>query len=641
MRFPGALTPRSFYIKWIAPLSERNIMSMKVFDTSIRPAAGSHLEQALALASRLDNLEATDGSPAEPQTGISRATRTAPRGNVLAGAGHHDASAAALETIAQTVSRTLGPHGSNTLIRDSAGGHLATKDGYTVLQRLTFVQETATMVLDHVRAVSRTIVRKVGDGSTTAVVMANALYSRLSSSRVLDHFPPGSIQAAVSVVAEDVAEGIRRVARPLAEADILTVATVAANNNPQHGALVAQAYAMHGRDTNVFVMEGSDEETVVRAEPGYRVLRGMVDDCFANRVGLDGATATSCLLQDAVVMIVGEVVSQTVFNLVVAPAMNESIQAGHAFVLVAKDYDSAVRRTVSEFVRRSPGIRLLMLDHATATRRGTARLGDLAAVLGATVLIGAADRSQPASLPDLLRACGYADAVRATGSETVFVVAQRHPAADERLVELEAQLARVDENNVAENMADELDELRARRRAILGSEVTILAGGSTHLERQALVHLLDDAALAVKSAMRSGVVEGLALTSLREMRAGNIGGAETARRVKERTRLPEHEALRLTQTVVGAFAQAYREVARVVLENSRIENPDSVIDTCLDRHVTFNAVTLDFSPLEESTVINPADTDAEIARGAASIVSLFVASNQTVLTHPLVGGDQD
>ena len=592
----------------------------------IRPAAGSHLERAYALAARL-------GDP------VQKVIRE-PRGNVLSGEAHHDAIASALEAIARTVARTLGPHGSNTLIRDEAGGHLATKDGYTVLQRLTFVQETATMVLDHVRGVSRAMVRKVGDGSTTAVVMADALYSSLRASRVLDRFPPGAVQAAVAVVAEDVAGAVRAAARPLAEGDVLKVATIAANNNPQHGALVERAYAAHGSAASVFVMEGEDE-TVVRSEPGYRVLRGMVDDCFANRVGLDGATATTCLLQDAVVMVVGEVVSQAVFNSVVAPAMNESIQAGHAFVLVGRDYDSGVIRTVSEFVRRSPGVRLLMLDHATATRRGAARLGDLAAVLGATVLESRGG-PMPSSVPDLLSACGYAEAVRATGSETVFVVGDgRGPEAAGRLLELEAQIARVDENNVAEDMGAELDELRARRRAILGSEVTILAGGPTHLERLALVHLLDDAALAVKSAMRSGVVEGLALTGLRALRSGAVGGDETVLRVWERARLPAGGARVLTDVVVGAFGQAYRTVARTVLENSHVEDPDGVLDKCLDEGLTFNAVTRDYAPVAESSVINPADTDAEIARGAASIVSLFVASNQTVLTRPLVGGDQD
>ena len=591
----------------------------------IRPAAGSHLERAYALAARL-------GDP------VQKVIRE-PRGNVLSGEAHHDAIASALEAIARTVARTLGPHGSNTLIRDEAGGHLATKDGYTVLQRLTFVQETATMVLDHVRGVSRAMVRKVGDGSTTAVVMAEALYSSLRSSCVLDRFPPGAVQAAVTVVAEGLAASVRAAARPLAEGDILTVATIAANNNPQHGALVARAYAAHGSATSVFVMEG-EEETVVRSEPGYRVLRGMVDDCFANRVGLDGATATTCLLQDAVVMVVGEIVTQSVFNAVVAPAMNESIQAGHAFVLVGRDYDSGVIRTVSEFVRRSPGVRLLMLDHATATRRGAARLGDLAAVLGATVLDGRGG-PMPASVPDLLTACGYAEAVRATGSETVFVVGERGPDAAGRLVELEAQIARVDENNVAEDMAAELDELRARRRAILGSEVTILAGGSTHLERQALVHLLDDAALAVKSAMRSGVVEGLVLTGLRALHADSVGGAETVRRVREGTYLSEVEARELTGEVASAFYRAYMAVARAVLENSHVEHPDDVLARCLGDGLTYNAVTRDYAPVAESTVINPADTDAEIVRGAASIVSLFVASNQTVLTRPLVGGDQD
>ena len=599
---------------------------MNQHQTLIRPAAGSHLEAAARLAAEPKSSGANVRGPARP-----------PRGNALAEEAHHEAIGAALAEVARIVGRTLGPHGANTLIRDEAGTHLATKDGYTVLGRLTFVQETATMVLDHVRAVSRAMVRNVGDGSTSAVVMADALYAALREG-ALDRFPPGAVQAAIAAAAEEVAAAVRAAARPVGTGDVELVATVSANNDPEVGALVAGAYAEHGLDTNVFVTTGG-ERTEVRAEPGYRVLRGMVHDCFANEVGLDGATATTCRLQDAAVMVVGEIVTQQLFNAAVAPAMNACIQQGRAFVLVGRDYETDVVRIVADFVRKSPGVKLLMLDHAVATRRGGARLGDLAAVLGASVL-GGQNGQLPADPAALLAACGRAEGVRATGSETVFVLAERGPGAAARAAELDAQIARVDEGNHAEEMADELAELRARRRALLGSEVTIAAGGATALERQALMHLLDDAALAVKSALRGGVVEGLGMTGLRALYRGDLD-ARVLARVSQRTRLGDAAARALCSAVLEGFCAAYRAAALRVLANSRVEGAGGVLNRCVEQAECFNVVTREFAPLAGATVINPADTDVEVVRGAASIVSLFVASNQTVLTRPLAGGGQD
>ena len=171
----------------------------------IRPAVGSHLEQAVAAATTRPHM--TLGT--DRVLTVAASPREMPRSNVLADVAHHDALGDALAAVAKIVGRTLGPHGSNTLIRDEGGAHFATKDGYTVLQRLTFVQETATMVLDHVRSVSRAMVRKVGDGSTSAVIMADSLYHSLTNVELLKKHPPGAVQAALNAVAEVLTDRIR------------------------------------------------------------------------------------------------------------------------------------------------------------------------------------------------------------------------------------------------------------------------------------------------------------------------------------------------------------------------------------------------------------------------------------------------
>ena len=603
---------------------------MQQHDTPmIRPAAGSHIEQAATLASTF-GLKDAKSVPSMPKV---VPLREGPRSNVIADDLHRAALAEALSSVARIVGRTLGPHGSNALVADETGAHFATKDGYTVLQRLTFVQETANMVLDNVRSVSRAMVRKVGDGSTSAVIMADSLYQSLSGD-ALDQFPPGAIQNTLNVLADILAARIRASARPVdGENDIITVATIAANNDPWAGALVAEAYKMGGENANVFVALGG-EKMDVRKEPGYRVLRGMAHECFANEVGIDGVKKTVCRLKDARVMIYDGVVDQRAFNVQIAPRMNQLIEQGVPFVLVAREYTSDVMQIVVDFKRRAEAVQILLTDHASSTRRGAARLGDLAAMLCADVV----DLDTAASAEVAL---GVATEVRSTGSETVFIAAKANPGAETRAVAILAQIERVDSGNHAEQMSDELDELRARVRALRGSEVTIFVGGATEQEKKTLQYLLDDSALAVAAARRSGIVEGLGLTAQRIL--VDVDGSlqrELTEGMTARIGLPEEKIRALANTVLLAVADAYAMATKRVLANARLD-ADDIWAVCIEQGKSFNALTGKYAEPSETLVVNPADTDIEVLRGATSIVGLFITSDQTLLTRPAAGGGLD
>lgn len=413
---------------------------------------------------------------------------------------------------------------------------------------------------------------------------------------------------------------------------IAIVATVAANNDPWAGSIVADAYRIGGSDANVFVAIGG-EKTDIRKEPGYRVMRGMSHECFANEVGIDGSARTTCRLRDAAVMVFDGVVDQTAFNQRIAKLMNECLERGQPFVLVAREYTMDILQVVVEFKRRSPGAMILLLDHASATRRGAARMGDLAAALGCQVF--------NAESPEGTLALGSAVEVRSTASETVFVMDSVTHAAAVRADELRAQIERVDAGNHAEAMSEELDELRARIRALLGSEVTIFVGGATEQEKRTLQYLLDDAALAVAAAKRSGVVEGLGLTVQRVLANDNDAVHDAVRaKLAERVRLSELDVAELADAVLDAVGLAYMSSTCRVLTNSRLEAAD-ILHRCLRENKTFNAVTREYTPVDKAQVINPADTDIEVLRGAMSIVGLFISSDQTLLTRPTAGGGLD
>ena len=592
---------------------------------AIRPSAGSHLEQAAQLAVNHNTFDFNKPTARE---------RVYPRSNVIAEEAHVEAMSVALTSIARIVARTLGPHGSNALVLDENGSHFATKDGYTVLTRMTFVQDTTNMVLDHVRSVSRAMVRKVGDGSTSAVIMADRLFKSILDSGLTSTFPPGVVQSALNIFADVIAEYIAKSARPVVGIeDLRKIATISANNNPWAGNIIAEAYTVGGVSANVTVVTGG-ETTEVSTVPGYRVLRGMAHECFATITGTDGVNKTTTRMSNAAVMILDSLIDQTVFSKTVAPVMNECIKQGTPFVLVAREYTGDVIQIVANFIRSSPGVQILLVDHAAATRRGAARLGDLAAVLGCEV---AHRDDEPSSI-----VLGKASAIYATMSETLFTPEGVSTRAEDRAVEVQAQYDRVDTSNHDESMRAELDELLIRIRALRGSEVTIHAGGATEQEKKTMMYLLDDAVLAVAAAKRSGIVDGLNLTPQRIINEHlNDIYTEVNTRLTERSGMTDSDNSALIAQCGTAITMAYEAATLCVLDNARVQSPTDIITKCIVDNVSYNALQRSFSPVAEATVVNPAATDIEVLRGAMSIVALLLTSNQTLLTRPAVSGGLD
>jgi len=599
----------------------------------IRPS-GSLAAQAVSLAMAHD-------AAMKAQTTAPHPSKLAPRSNAVAGTTHRQALRDALSTVAEVVGRTLGPHGAQTLVAGTKGDHFATKDGYTVLRYMQFVQETAMTVLDHVRSISRSVVRRVGDGSTSAVVMADALYSSFDDEGVYDRFPPGAVQAAMSACADVLVNRIQQHARRIepGSSELEAVATIAANNDPTLGRTVASIFKQHGAGANVTVAEADSGPTRFVPEPGYRVLRGMAHESFANESVTDEASPSVCRLRNAAVMVIGERVTMPTFVSVIAPAMNEVIGRGIPFVAVAREWEDAVIETVARYAAANPAPGVLLVDHSMASRRSRARLGDLAALVGASVLDPSSVNVSEAS--KLATQCGTALDVRSTKSETVFVVASRPPEAIRRANELMEQIARVEPGDHGSELADELDELELRRKALIGTEVHLLAGGDTPQERRALRYRLEDAALAASAALRSGVVEGMGMTALREL-AGDVQAIRTAvlEELLERSRLPEEEASALATWVVSATTAAYREAASRVLRNAR-RDPEAVLVRCLGEGVAYDALRGSYHTVGAFRVLCPVDTDVEVLRGAMSIVALLATSDQTLLTRPAAGAGLD
>ena len=94
-----------------------------------------------------------------------------------------------LEIISDTLSKSLGYYGSNTILEDKAFGHVITKDGYTILNKIKFNNTTSTTILEIIKNISRDLVREVGDGSTSSIVIADNLFKAINESEIIKKYP--------------------------------------------------------------------------------------------------------------------------------------------------------------------------------------------------------------------------------------------------------------------------------------------------------------------------------------------------------------------------------------------------------------------------------------------------------------------
>lgn len=579
-----------------------------------------------------------------------------PRSNVIASEAYRAEIGAALASIARILARTLGPHGDNTFIYSPHGEHHPTKDGYTVLRSLSFVQELPCLVLDIVRGVSRRIVTRVGDGSTSAVIAADRLHRELDRARLTSEYPPRAVAAAINAVAQALAEGVAGRARPVVSEETVDekllsrVASISANNDPETGAIVASIYTTP--NTRVTVEDGGPHcpRTQISKRQGFRVVRGYAHSGFCERDSVDGGVGKARLEKVAVLVSAGRV-DQQFFRRTVVPAMNASFNSGLGFALIAPSFDSGVLEQAVTFKQENSHLGILFIDHPVSNARHNARLGDLAAMLGARLVTEetAPTAERPGSLTPEEKvafdtALGWAESITSSSSETLFICRPPSEEVERTRRGIRERIASLSDRDQSEAMSETIAELRARDRALSGAEFVLRAGGETHQERMAVKDLLDDATLACEAAIESGITEGMGMPILRQL-AGPTRRADlasvTADAISRRTAMNQERAGKLAERVIAAFEQAYRSVFMQVLENGRYHLPEAVLSECLDNGKAFDAAASEFYDPDELRVSCPAKTDREIVLGASSIVAELIASSQTVMPRPILAANQD
>ncbi|MFG0275732.1 MAG: chaperonin GroEL, partial [Phycisphaerales bacterium] len=280
-----------------------------------------------------------------------------------------------VERLAKAVKATMGPTGRNVVLQKSFGGPTVTKDGVTVAKEVSLPETFENMGAKMVQEVAKKTNDVAGDGTTSATVLAEAIFTE-GIRFVAAGANPVHVQRGVNKAAEAAAEAITGMAKKCSgKADYKKVATVAANHDAEIGEIIAEAINRVGADGVVEVEEGKTAETVLDYVDGMAFDKGYLSPYF-----MTDPKTTECVLEDALVLIHEKKISNLNDFL---PLLNKVAGSGKALLIIAEEVENEALAAL--VVNRLRGVLKVAAVKAPGFGdRRKAMLGDIAAVTGGT-----------------------------------------------------------------------------------------------------------------------------------------------------------------------------------------------------------------------------------------------------------------
>lgn len=556
---------------------------------------------------------------------------------------------ATMQIISKILCGTLGPYGSTTIIQDRERHHLPTKDGYDLMNKVVCDDEVARTILDILRNISGSQVTAVGDGSTSAVVVAAELYNTITDKKYKKFFQAVAPKDIVDILnkLEAILEAkIKMSARPLSPSmiELDRVAAIATNNDKATGQMVADIYRKVGRYGFVTTdIIDSGEKDKVEYREGISWRRGYADDCFVY-----GKATKKVDHENPYIFLTTKYFMQSDLQLL-ADIIGKAASDRRELLIVCNGIDEDVRTFVKknrtkhlDVTKNTPELVFTVVDIDNVTNTGKATLKDLAILTGCEIYDPELNRvhNEPYLLANMEMFIGRASRAIITDKETQVICNMelltpeqvRHK--DEYIADLESKIDKL-ANNQERTMDEESEFYQYKREynILLGNSAIFHVGGKTLIERQSRERLIEDAIMACKSAIANGTIYGGNLVIPKIIHDQKLEIAvELATDfpyilVKDKTTF----FTKFLNMIENSFLQSYHHVLDNAYFNER--EVDNVIKRCIEQGEFYNLKTHNFEPFEETEVINSIDTDIQIMKTCISIIGILGTSNQFITVN--------
>ncbi len=525
--------------------------------------------------------------------------------------------------LARAVKSTLGPRGRTAVLQKSWGSPTVTKDGVTVAEEIQLGDKYENLAVQMVKQAASKTSDAAGDGTTTATVLAEALFleglkNTMAGANPLD-LVRGMQQAVESVVAE-----IGKISKPIeGKADVARVATIAANNDAEIGKIISSAFEKVGKDGVITVEEGKTSETDVEVVEGMQFDRGYLSPHFVTN-----AESMEVDLRGAYILIYEDKISSAK-DLI--PLMEKASQAGVPLVIMAESVEGDALATL--VVNKLRGVLQCAAVKAPGYGdRRKAMLGDLAALTGGkAVYKDLGIKLESVSLEDL----GRAKRVLIDKDNTTIV----EGAGDSS--EINGRVKQIKTEIEATTSDYDREKLQERLAKMSGGVAQINVGAATESEMKEKKARIEDAIHATRAAVEEGIVPGGGVALIRAISAlDSLVGAAPRGRPTE----GKHAGLPLkgdAATGVEVVRKALTRPLFCIAENAGM--PGSVVVDKVAKGKDafgYDASAEAYCDLVQAGIVDPAKVVRCALQNASSVASMLILSDCLITELPKKEADE-
>lgn len=508
-----------------------------------------------------------------------------------------------VSALADAVKVTLGPKGRNVVIQKSFGAPHVTKDGVSVAREIELEDNFENMGAQMVKEVAQKTNEDAGDGTTTATVLAQAIYKEGAKLVVAGHNPMG-LKKGIDLATAKVIEKLQSMSKPVSTSEeVAQVGTISANNDKEIGDLLAQAMEKVGKDGVISLEESKTAETTLTTVEGMQFDRGYLSPYF-----ITSSEKMETVFENPNILITDKKINN-MKELI--PILEKSVQTNKPLLIIAEDIEgealttlvvNKLRGTLNVCAVKAPGF---------GDRRKEI-LKDLAILTGATVISEEVGLSlETATLQDL----GSAGRVVVDKDNTTVVDGK----GDEQ--ELQNRVAELKKTIEATNSDYDREKMQDRLAKLTGGVAVVAVGAPTEAEMKEKKDRVEDALNATRAAVQEGIVVG-----------GGSALVHASKVLEGLTGETEEETFGI-KIVREAIKEPLRQIARNAGVESQVIVSD-VLKSEKGENWGYNARTGVFEDLVASGVIDPTKVTRSALQNASSVAGLMLTTETMIADAP-------
>jgi len=504
--------------------------------------------------------------------------------------------AAGVQKLTDAVKVTMGPRGRNVLIQKSYGSPTITKDGVSVAKEIELKDALENMGAQLVKQVASNTADEAGDGTTTATVLANAIYQE-GLRNITAGANPVEVKRGMDKALEAILENLKASSRIINDKkEIAQVATISANSDERIGAMIAEAMEKVGRDGVITVEEAKGINDELDVVEGMQFDRGYLSPYFINN-----SEKMTVELDHPFILLFDQKISNLKDLL---PVLEQVQKSSRPLLIIAEDVEGEALATL--VVNKLRGILNITAVKAPGFGdRRKAMLQDIAVLTGGQVISEEIGRTlESATIADL----GNAARVVISKDNTTIV----DGAGDKAMVE--ARIKEIRTQIEATTSEYDKEKLQERLAKLAGGVAVIKVGAATETEMKEKKDRVDDALSATKAAVEEGIV---------------IGGGAALIRAAAKVNLDLSGDQKIGCEII---LRAIKAPVKQIADNAGYDAGVVVntIATATSENIGFNAATGEYVDMFEAGIIDPLKVERVALTNAVSVSSLLLTTEATI-----------